>query len=141
VHLFSTASRLAAHYSSEDGHYLIELRLREVRGLFNSLDPAPFIEKDLDDDAESYIINTVKDFPLAAPLKLVIYLPAKACESEDAASIPEAVRNYFDYRAHHADRASRACLIAYCPDSKDHTFCYTHISNRRSNGSNIFSFR
>ncbi|ATX80425.1 hypothetical protein Ga0123461_2019 [Mariprofundus aestuarium] len=111
MHLFSTASRLAAHYSSEDGHYLIELRLREVRGLFNSLDPAPFIEKDLDDDAENYIINTVKDFPLARPLKLLIYLPAKACESEDAASIPEAVRNYFDYRAHHADMNLRFMLL------------------------------
>lgn len=33
----------------------IELRLRELAQLFNSLDPSPFIERDLDSDAEEFI--------------------------------------------------------------------------------------
>jgi len=36
---------------------MIEVRLHEVRRLFNSLDPAPFIEKDLDADAENYLYD------------------------------------------------------------------------------------
>ena len=33
----------------------LELRLRELAQLFNSLDPAPFLDRDLADDAEDYI--------------------------------------------------------------------------------------
>jgi len=111
MHLFSSVHRLAAHYSCEDGHYLVELRLNEIRRLFNSLDPAPFIEKDLDSDAENYMVDTVQDFPLATPLKLVIYLPEDQCHSESAASIPGAIRNYFSYRAHQADMKLRFILL------------------------------
>lgn len=48
----------------------IELRLRHVNQLFNSLDPAPFYEQDLDTDAEEFIVGwarhvaTARDFPL-----------------------------------------------------------------------------
>jgi len=45
----------------------------------------------------------VQDFPLATPLKLVIYLPEDQCNSESAASIPAAIRNYFSYPAHQTD--------------------------------------
>jgi len=111
MNLFSPERRLAGHYSREEDGYLVEVRLNDPRGLFNSLDPAPFIEKDLDSDAEDYIVDTVQDFPLATPLKLVIYLPAERVVSEDAARIPEAIRNYFDYRAHHADMKLRFMLL------------------------------
>lgn len=111
MRLFSSHHRLAAHYVRQGEYYLVEVRLATARSLFNSLDPAPFIEKDLDADAERHIIDTVKDFPLAVPLKLVIYLPEAECESADAASIPEAIANYFDYRAHRADMNLRFMLL------------------------------
>ena len=111
MHIFSSLPRLASHYAEEDGRYLVEVRLSKARALFNSLDPAPFIEKDLDADAESYIVDTVQDFSLAMPLKLVIYLPAGECDSSEAESIPDAVRNYFSYRAHHADMRLRFMLL------------------------------
>jgi len=100
--MFGSAKRLAANYRREGGYYLIELRLSEARRLFNSFDPAPFLEKDLDNEAESYIVDTVKEFPLEAPLKLLIHLPESEHGSRESESIPEAVRHYFDYRAHHA---------------------------------------
>ncbi|ATX82294.1 hypothetical protein Ga0123462_1431 [Mariprofundus ferrinatatus] len=111
MHIFSTEARLAEHYSREDGRYLIEVHLREAKRLFNSLDPAPFIEKDLDADAENYILDTAKDFPLATPLKLVIYLPEDEYAGQDAASIPEAIENYFGYRAHQADMNLRFIFL------------------------------
>jgi hypothetical protein len=109
--LFSSPQRLAGHYTREAGHYLIEVRLNDVRGLFNSLDPAPFIDKDLDADAEDYIVDTVQDFPPDTPLKLVIYLPADRLEGDAAAQVPEAIHNYFDYRAHHTDMKLRFMLL------------------------------
>ena len=62
-------------YRREDGVVLVELRLSSLRQLFNSLDPAPFHEKDLDPDAEAYIVESVREFPLNQKMKLVVHLP------------------------------------------------------------------
>ena len=98
------AQRLAQRYRREDGFYLIELRLRELRALFNSLDPAPFLDKDLDDEAERYIVGAVEEFPLRTPLRLVLHAPAAAPGDPAAPVLAEALRSYFDYRAAHAER-------------------------------------
>lgn len=88
----------AVRYTSEDGVALIEIRLSSVQQLFNSLDPAPFRDKDLDADAEEYIVGAVDDFPLAAPLKIVLHLPPDQLHLAAAEGVVEAIRNYFGYR-------------------------------------------
>ena len=85
-------------YNREGESYLIELNLGSVQQLFNSLDPAPFREKDLDAAAEDYIVSTAGDFSLQTPLKLVIHLPQQIAATEQAQGLPEAVHNYFAYR-------------------------------------------
>jgi hypothetical protein len=85
-----------AGYRSEGGVTLIEMRLNSVRQLFNSLDPAPFPEKDLDREAESYIVDSVREFAIDAPLKLVFYLPRG--EMEEANDLARSIHNYFAYR-------------------------------------------
>jgi len=70
-------TEIEEHYNTENGTILIEMRLRTVMQIFNSLDPSPFHEKDLDPDAEAYISEIVQDFPLAQPMKIVIHLPCK----------------------------------------------------------------
>lgn len=42
-------------YRRENGNTLIEIRLHDVRQLFDTLDPAPFHEKDLDENAATYL--------------------------------------------------------------------------------------
>jgi hypothetical protein len=34
----------------------ISLRIHDITQLFSSMDPSPFIEKDLDDEAEAFIM-------------------------------------------------------------------------------------
>lgn len=85
-------------YRQEGEFYLIDLNLSSVQQLFNSFDPAPFREKDLDAAAEDYIVSTAGEFSLQAPLKLVIHLPRENHAGERVQSVPEAVHNYFDYR-------------------------------------------
>lgn len=85
-------------YRQEDGVTLIEIRLHKIQQLFSSLDPAPFRERDLDPAAESYLVHGVKDFPLSEPLKIIIHLPVPELATPDIAIVPQAVRNYFDYR-------------------------------------------
>lgn len=77
----------------------IELRVREPRQLFNSLDPSPFREKDLDDDAEAYIVDWARELPRDASFLIVIHLPAAEACGEGAQYLQEAIRNYFSYRA------------------------------------------
>ncbi|MDD1666931.1 MAG: hypothetical protein LUO96_00545 [Methanomicrobiales archaeon] len=100
-------TEIEEHYRSENGAILIEMRLRTVMQIFNSLDPAPFHEKDLDPDAEAYITEIVQDFPLAQPMKIVIHLPCREAECEEAVTLEKAIRNHFSYAEASAARELR----------------------------------
>ena len=52
----------------------IELKLRDVGQIFNSMDPSPFNEKDLDHDAEEFIVSWAHEYSLAEPVSLKIHL-------------------------------------------------------------------
>ena len=54
----------------------IEISLSRLPQLFNSLDPSPFLERDLDHDAEAYIVGSAEEAPRQHPLALVILFPA-----------------------------------------------------------------
>lgn len=86
-------------YRREDGHWLIELRLSSPRQLFNTIDPSPFHEKDLDDAAERYIIGAVENFPEDTPLQLMLHLPDEYRTTETREQLGSALRNYFGWRA------------------------------------------
>ena len=76
----------------------IEVRLRDLAQLFNSLDPSPFIDRDLDADAEEFIVSWARELPHHGELELVIHL-ATPPEPVRAAGAEEAVRHYFASRA------------------------------------------
>lgn len=84
-------------YRKVDGKILIEIDLKSVDQIFNSLDHAPFHEKELDPDAAQYIVDIVDDFPLKTPFRLVIYLPVCIHCREQADKIPAAIRSHFRY--------------------------------------------
>ena len=99
-------NKLQSYYREEEGTYLIEIKLNQLQQVFNSLDPSPFLDRDLDDNAENYIINSVDEFPLNTSLKLVFYLPDK--EQDNARNLlPSALHNYFDYRQQGEQRKLR----------------------------------
>lgn len=86
-------------YRKEGDRILIEITLSSVIQLFNSFDPAPFHEKELDTAAERYIVETVKDFPKRTQFKILIYLPPDVASTDQARKIPQAIHNHFAYRA------------------------------------------
>ena len=77
----------------------IELNLREVAQLFNTMDPAPFPEKDLDGDAEEFILSWVHEFPLNEPVSLVVHLAEFPATDNPQTVIEQGVHHYFKYRA------------------------------------------
>ena len=81
------------------GHpHIISLKLRDTNQLFNSMDPSPFIEKELDDDAEEFIVSWAQEFPPNAPIKLRICLDQWPAE-DPKELIRTAVHNHFAHRA------------------------------------------
>jgi hypothetical protein len=85
----------------------IEMRLARLAQLFNSLDPSPFRERDLDADAEDYIIGSAEEISRRRPLQLLIHLPANELPRGGTHEISEAVHNYFAYREVHQRRRLR----------------------------------
>jgi hypothetical protein len=87
----------------DTGHpHTISLKLRDLNQLFNSMDPSPFIEKDLDDDAEEFIVSWAQEFSPKAPLKLRIYLDQWPAE-DPKELIRTAIHNHFAHSAQIAD--------------------------------------
>jgi len=87
----------------------ISLKLHDVSQLFNSMDPSPFLEKDLDDDAEDFIVSWAREFPPDAPLKLRIHLDHWPSESPEG-TIEQAVHNHFAHRAELTNLEFRALM-------------------------------
>jgi len=76
----------------------IQLRLRELPQLFNSMDPSPFLDRDLDADAEEFIMSWAREHPKDHELELTIHL-ATPPPPDRAAGLEEAVHHYFSVRA------------------------------------------
>ena len=81
------------------GCRIIEMHLREMSQLFDSLDHSPFREKDLDRNAEEYIVDSLKELPSRAPCELVIYLDQAASLPDESKVIEEAIHVHFTRRA------------------------------------------
>ena len=89
---------------------LIQLHLRSLGQLFNSMDPSPFTERDLDDQAADFIITWAQECHRQQRLALEIRIDAAAPPEADHAAVIDAVHNYFTYRADMARRQLREHL-------------------------------
>jgi hypothetical protein len=76
----------------------IEVRVAELRQLFNAIDPSPFRERDLDPRAEEFIVDWSRDLPRDAPLALVVHLERAAGRSDEAVILREAIHEFFAQR-------------------------------------------
>jgi hypothetical protein len=84
---------------------LIEVKIRKVNQLFNSFDPSPFLEKDLDDDAFEYIVSAVGEHHLRVKQKIVIYMPKYEKKKISETDITRAIHHFFEYKKTLADRS------------------------------------
>ncbi len=85
----------------------IALRARTVGQLFNSFDPSPFREKDLDVGVEEFVTGWVRELPPGAPFAIVVHLPPEEAARPEAAGIGEAFAHYFAYRAEAGEHEQR----------------------------------
>jgi len=82
----------------------IEMKLRTVAQLFNTLDPSPFRERDLAKEAEDYIVDYAEDVPKGVPIDIVVHLPAEECSPSSSSEIASAIKDYFGLRSYETTR-------------------------------------
>jgi hypothetical protein len=87
---------------------VIEVRVAELRQLFNAIDPSPFKERDLDPRAEEFIVEWSRDLPRDAPLALVVHLERAAGPTDEAVMLRQAIHAFFGERAASSRRSLRA---------------------------------
>src|SRR4051794_14130446 len=89
------------------GSQIIEVRLAELRQLFNAIDPSPFRKRDLDPRAEEFIVEWAGDLPRDEPLALLVHLERAAERADEAALLGEAIHQYFKERVASSRRKLR----------------------------------
>jgi hypothetical protein len=85
------------HISQHPTHVL-ELRVRELQQLFNSLDPTPFLNKDLDGACEAFIENWALALPHASHLQLTIHVEQSPVPEGAAELVAMAIHNHYAYK-------------------------------------------
>ena len=76
----------------------IEVRIAEISQLFQSLDPFPFRDKDLDKEAEEFIVSWARELPADQPLKIIVHLPEAQASTPEARELGAALTRYFDLK-------------------------------------------
>jgi len=79
---------------------VIQVHLADLKQLFNSIDPSPFRNRDLDPEAEEFIVAWAKDFGREARLALLVRLDRPAGTADEAAMLRDAIHEFFRQRAH-----------------------------------------
>ncbi len=93
-------------YRIEEGRACIEIRVKTTQQLFDGRDPAPFRERDLDEDAVDYIVGAAEEIAPSVGLKLVVWISERSDDAKlENAMVTDAIRTHFDYEC---DRLRRA---------------------------------
>lgn len=89
------------------GNFEILIRVSQMTQLFHSLDPSPFRERDLDLEAEKYIVSWAQEAPRDATFAITIEMPRDQAQADAEGVIAAAFHNHFEYQAGLATRALR----------------------------------
>jgi hypothetical protein len=93
--------------TAPSGTMEITVRVKTIAQLFNTFDPSPFREKDLDENLVEFVAGWVRELPKDATFTIAVCLPAEEAARPEAAGIPEAFTHYFAYRATAAEQELR----------------------------------
>lgn len=86
------------HISQHPTHTLA-LRVHTLQQLFNSLDPTPFLNKDLDRACEAYIENWALSLPHDSHLHLTLHIEQVSDPAAAGELLAEAIHNYYGYKS------------------------------------------
>jgi hypothetical protein len=97
---------------------VIEMHLRAISQLLDSLDPSPFHRRDLNPSAEEYIVDSAKELPSRTSFMLVVNLDQSIGLPDEGRVVGDAIRTHFARRSHFLRRDLRQLirrgLISLC---------------------------
>jgi hypothetical protein len=105
--------KLKHRYRLIDGRPTIELKLKTPNQLFDERDPAPFRERDLDDDAVQYILSSYRELP-GREAKLSLYFAGMGDFEGHSDIIRRAIHSHFEYEGELRHRQLRDILKQGC---------------------------
>jgi hypothetical protein len=77
----------------------IELSVGDIAQIYESLDPYPFHERDLDRDAEEYIVGWARELPSDHAFRILVHVPEAALSSPGAVDLGRSMNRFFALRA------------------------------------------
>jgi hypothetical protein len=94
-------------YRHEAGKTCVDIRLRTAHQLFDGRDPAPFRERDLDEDAVEYILAAFEELPPKDQVKIVFWVAEETSPAIPTETIVDAVHSHFTYEVDRLKRRIR----------------------------------
>lgn len=88
----------------------LALRVREIAQLFNSMDPTPFLNKDLDPEANTFIETWASGYPPGSRFHITIHLELWPEDGDPSEMLVVAVHNHFSYKAEQTRKALKHLL-------------------------------
>jgi hypothetical protein len=73
----------------------LDLHIALQRQLFNSMDPAPFRERDLDQEVSTYVREWAEELSTSVPLGIRVTVTDEPADKADAASLRQALHENF----------------------------------------------
>ncbi|MDP2761188.1 MAG: hypothetical protein Q8O64_12455 [Sideroxyarcus sp.] len=73
--------------------------MREISQLFNSMDPTPFLNKDLDPEANDFIETWASGYAPDSRFHITIHLEQWPTDGDPSEMMSEAIHNHFSYKA------------------------------------------
>ena len=104
MQMMRSAKAQPSRYRIEGDRTCIDIRLRSVGQLFDGRDPAPFRERDLDQNAVDYICSAAEEIAVSKPLKIVLFLEEPTALSLSIAEIETAIRAHFEHEREQVNR-------------------------------------
>jgi hypothetical protein len=77
----------------------IQVRIHELKQLFNTIDPSPFRERDLDPDCEEFIVAWARELPRDQPFRIQIRIDRERPPPELLKDVVAAVHSHFSREA------------------------------------------
>jgi len=86
---------------------VIEVRVREVPQLFNTLDPFPFRERDISAPVDQYIVEWAEKLPQGQPIQIVVHVQSPTNERATT-DISDATTTWYSEKEKTQENAIRA---------------------------------
>lgn len=85
--------------AAEPDRATLEIHVAQSKQLFNAMDAAPFRERDLDPNAEAFIVGWAEETFPGQPLGLIVRLGRRSATPDDVCMLRDAVHEHFRQRA------------------------------------------